>query len=146
MQTQTISFEEGLSRLENAILTTKRKPIIISIHGVPNSGKTELRIKLVRKLSIQHKVNGASGMRGDSLDKMCFYSHESPQYVLFEDMVFTAECEEASRELFGREQDIKIYIARRINTQEFYSYCERFKQKYDMIITNPDAKNKNKPY
>lgn len=146
MRIEIISFEEGLAKIIHKILSAKRKPAIISIHGSPNSGKTELIKQVSIKLAKEHKIYGARGMSGDSLDKMGFYSCTSPQYVLLEDMMFTDACDSMSLKMFGHKQDLTAYIAQKIDEQALRTNCEKLKQEYDLIINNPAAKNKNPKY
>ena len=146
MQIEIISFEDGLAKIVDKILTAKRKPAVISIHGFPNSGKTELIKRVSIKLAKEHKIYGARGMSGDSLDKMGFYSCAQAQYMLLEHMIFTDACDEISQKLFGHKQDLTAYIAQKVDEKKLAANCEKFKQEYGLIINNPNAKNKNSQY
>ena len=137
----TNTFEEGPSGIIKTVLEGKEKPVLVSIHGFPHSGKTELRKRAAKALS-DKGIYGLSGMEGDSVQKSG--GIQNPGYFLIEDMPYTESADEYTMRLFGRKPDLKVLIMKKdkILPAGILECAEQ--GTYGLIIENELASRKNK--
>lgn len=140
-----LNFENGVDYIVKTILEGEEKPVLVSIHGVPNSGKSKLRRTVQDKLWTDFKKLGWSSMCDTSLERFDLSWHiENPEFFLIEDLVLTISVNRYTKENFGRVPDLKVYIAKRFSLSSLPKILRDYmeKEKYDLIIENPKAEIK----
>jgi hypothetical protein len=139
-------FEEGLGYVIDTIVNAKakQKPVIVTITGEPNSGKSELRIQAKKRLEVLG-ISGWLGNTGDSQDRMGRYFITDPGFVFIEDISFPRFSDQYSREMFGKNPDLRVYVYRNSDDIRHINLKNIAKGVFDLVIENPNAKIKN-PY
>ncbi len=149
MRLEIVSFEEGLQKVIQTVLEGRNLPVLISIHGLPNAGKSHLKLTAHKDLRNLGK-HGWTGMRGDSLDRFPnFKEHDlSLDYFFIEDMPDVHCVYDYTLAEFGRKPDLCIYVGSNLNSSRVMeALSEDFNRGfYGLIINNPDAKIKPCPY
>lgn len=125
-------FKKGIEEIMNEIMSSREKPYIASINGRPNSGKTELRKILIENTHNKNKKIW-SGM-GES--RYPIYNSDT-DCCFIEDIDYWPSAWMFSKEYFGKEADIRVYLV--ISRNEITKTKHK---EYDMIIINPEAKIK----
>jgi hypothetical protein len=112
-QIPTVDFETGLDSVVNAIVQGKNKPFVVTIVGLPNSGKSELRLRAKERLSVLG-IYGWGGMAYNDLERIAQPKVvTNPQFVFIEDVLFHEGSDQCSREFFGKDPDLRVYMFRR---------------------------------
>lgn len=139
-----ITFEEGINTLVRKITEATQQqntPFIISIHGYPNAGKTEL----VKRM---HEVMAKKGIPGISTKcdwpKKYIPHIDSPKYFLIEDLAEKFTSINYAQKLYKKTPDMSIFIARSYAPKDFSIAVldEYTKEGYDLFIVNPMARIK----
>ena len=139
-----VSFEHGIERIIKTILTQPSAPTIITIHGVPNSGKTELRRRIFNTLCDTHQVYGWSGIEGDSLEKLSHYGLIlNPVYALFECTEVTEPASLYVQDILHKKPDVRVYITKQIIIKGLLAE-QVSKGEYTLFIENPQANSQGK--
>ena len=136
------NFQNGLEYVVNSVLRGDHKPIIVSVVGPPNSGKSELRLRSHRRLSSSGQ-HGWVGMRGDTLDRFPKYDGEL-DYFIFEDVGGYTLGDSYSLENFGKTPNLRVYITKQFILETLPSLMIKDIEEgiYELIIENPVAVNK----
>ena len=137
MEINKKSFVDGINEIVQIALTERTKPVLISVHGLPNSGKTELCKRVMKELFAKKGWSSVTGTVGDSPNKMGM--RLNPDCVFMEDMTYTASVDNYARELFGRMPDLRVYIARDVDNSPSHLKELFEKGSYGIIIENPEA-------
>ena len=143
---RVLNFEQGLNDLVQIVLKSKNRPTIISIHGFPNSGKTELRVRAHRILQKQGKM-GWIAMCKTPIAELPQHP-EGPDYFLIEDLQFIWPSKTYALDNFSRFPDLSSYIAKRFCQEKLpRGVAEAIENgDYQIIIENPAATVKSDPH
>jgi len=138
------NFEEGLEYILTNILEGKDKPVLVSVHGVPHSGKTEFR-KRIHYSAEKLGKKGWIGMCGDSLDKFKIHT-ETPDYFIMEDTQYVNGVDMYTEQNFGKLPDLRVYISKNFSFDPISPFIKLKMEEglYGLIIENPQASERNK--
>jgi len=118
----------------------KSKPVIVSIHGQANSGKTHVLRVLINKA---HKMGFA--VSGGQCEDLWAYE-KSSDYIFVEDAVYTEQAENCARRIAGKGVDIRVLIHNsQIKEPVLYPgliLTDLYNEKYNLIIDNPNSQVK----
>jgi hypothetical protein len=135
---KTVDFEEGLEVIVGNIVNSEVKPYVVTIIGVPHSGKTRLRVLAKERLATQG-VYGWGGMQGDDISKIGQTFCKNPQFALIEDVTIHEISDEYTRKLFGKNPDLRVYITRPNSTVSVNDYRDIRSGHYGLVIENDKA-------
>lgn len=137
------NFEDGLVFVINTILEGKDKPVLVSIMGYPNSGKSELRKRAHYKLRDTFGKFGWIGMGGDSLDRFA-QTKGCPDYFIMEDMPYADIVDKHTRSTFNRLPDLKVFMSKEFSLASLTVNLRNDigEGKYGLVIDNPLATEK----
>jgi len=137
-----LSLEEGVEKIFE-LGKTKEKPVLVSIHGQVNCGKSYI-VNLLTNMAFKKGfvVNG-----GMCENKRSYLDIPNPDYVFVEDAIYTAQAENCAREIVGKGIDIRVLVDNPRLTRGLEHYAPLLladirDNKYDVIIDNPDSKDK----
>lgn len=135
-----VDYASGLEYIINTILNSLSKPTIIAITGMPNSGKTRLRLTARDLLSEYKGITCIEGNDLRSHGKGIWWNEVSElDYILIEDIIYTSTMH-YSLSVLGKKPDKILYMITRLD--DLSDYLEEEKQIFDAIIYNPLAKKK----
>jgi hypothetical protein len=138
-----VKFKEGFDCIVNTVLRIgeREKPVLVSFQGLPNSGKTYIMKKVLDELYQKHNSLGWMGVCGDTLER--FLVTDKPDYFLIESTSYPISANRYARKNFGRPIDLSVYISQNVSKNlNPYILSEISEKNYDIIIDNPDAKDK----
>ena len=138
-----LDFNAGIDYVVQTILNEPERPVLVSIHGAPHTGKTELRRKVRYELEVSHGKRGWGGMQGSSLEGLRAVTGD-PDYFLIEDMPYTEAVDLYTRTLFNRTPHLKVFITREFVPSSLGALSRQDIEAgiYGLIIINPDATDK----
>ena len=135
---KNVSLDEGVKKIFNLAKAVKISPVLISIHGDPNCGKTYLSRKL---FNIVYSKN-LTACRGQCEDEGAYFQNgPNPDYVFVEDALFTEFAEDNARKFTGKGIDIRVLIDNPLITggkDKFVNSLQKYadREYYDVIIQN----------
>lgn len=136
------SLDKGIEEIFNLAKRVKVPPVLVSIHGDPNCGKTYLGKKLFDVVWNR----GLVACGGQTENKETYFQNgPNPDYVFIEDSIFTESAERNARKFIGKGLDIRVLIDNPlIREYEFSSSVQENirKKHYDIFIQNYDSKIK----
>ncbi|MBR9675405.1 hypothetical protein GOV05_00160 [Candidatus Woesearchaeota archaeon] len=140
---EVVGFERGVEKVVDTVLSSGETPSLVSIHGFPNNGKTQLRSTARNKL-FDKGVMGWVGMCGDSLDSLTRYDEE-PSFYLIEDLYYTSMVQRYTTKHFGRLPELSIFITKKFDMVTVSPLIKELilAEVYGLIIENPSAVVKN---
>lgn len=164
MEPRITDFEDGIQRIVRKIVSWQLQRVpIVCIQGNCNSGKTELISRLHDALGKSHRLLGFSG----TINQVERYHQEirdnitvltNPKFYLIEDLVFPALFVYIHR-YFNRLPDFGVKLTRELPCDDDFrsdlkyfhetmkTNCAKVKKPaFDLILYNPDAKDKKSPY
>ena len=138
------SFEQGLEITIETILaasrqTTMEKPVVISLHGFPNVGKSTFGRRCRDQLYREHNSIGAVIMRDDQ--NRAFIYRYAQDFLFIEDQPGVIGVQTYSWDLFGRRPNFYFLMIRE-TTFPINSAIELLTNPYDLLISNPNARDK----
>ena len=131
------SVQDGIEEIVKICSECKNLPAIVTIIGLPNSGKTFVRSRAIELLHKKGK-KGWSGMSGDSIDR--FPSVYAPEYFLVEDVPTYVSSDLYIKTQFNRLPDARVYIAQSIAALSTRVPSEL--SEYTMLIVNTETTRK----
>lgn len=138
-----MSFEEGKDYIVNTILEVKDlfKPVLVSVHGNPDAGKTELTVGIINDLYKSKKILGMSSQCRDNLEDVI---EHDPAFILLEDLPGKYRALEHFIDYFERGPNISVLITRQpLKSYSQFELKKVYKENYDAVIENPKAREKN---
>jgi AAA+ ATPase superfamily predicted ATPase len=110
MKDRFTDFETGLETLVGFVRNLPSSPAIIGIYGQPNSGKTQLRTSVARKLGREH-IYGWHQVRENTIDRGSEFI-VNPRFVIYEDIYcFPRAANYYLQQQFNKPCDLFVYIA-----------------------------------
>jgi len=137
-----VSFEQGLDYVVQTILKTKDKerPILISIHGNPNAGKTEFIKTAVNLLFNNFYVLGYGCVCRDNPQGLL---ENDPDFLLIDDLPHPFSINRYTKGYFSRPPNFSVYLSKElIKNLHPELVSEILEDGYNLIIENPDSKDK----
>lgn len=140
---KVLSYNEGIEYIFDNINNNSKNttPYIVSIHGVPNSGKTHFRKEVFNKLNQTTNLIGRMGMVDDSLNKI-LARNDMSDYIILEEMIYVERAKMYAIETFGKPIDLKVYIAQKFDYNSPLWLKKYVSENHEICIENLFAKNK----
>ena len=137
---EPVDFNKGIESIIKTIEIGKDKPTIVTINGLPDSGKTKLMID-TQKILFSNNIQGWSGMSNQEFDLYFRDDVPIPVYVLLEDVGPFFASDNFVLSYFGKNPDLRVYIYRQMLLSEHIDLIkdQRNYDAYGLIIENPDA-------
>lgn len=142
---EEMSFDKGKDHLVKTILEIKDlfRPVLVSVHGYPDAGKTQLTMNVIDALYTNHKIFGMSCQCYDNLDNIMVHN-PVPAFVLLEDLPGRYRALEHFITYFESSPNVSVYITRQpIKDLPLNELRKIYSENYDVIIENPQAREKN---
>ncbi len=140
-----MSFDEGKDYLVKTILEIKDlfRPVLVSVHGYPDAGKTEITMSVIDALYTNHKIFGMSCQCRDNLDDIM--AHDPvPAFLLMEDLPERFRVLEHFITYFERGPNLSVYITRQpMKDLPLADLKKIYRENYDVVIENLKAREKN---
>lgn len=144
---KTLNFEQGIDFIAKTILEKKERvnPVLISIHGYPNAGKTELMFRAVSLLYKKHGVEGRGCICNDNLEEVL--RGNDPAFLIIEDLPQPERfgVKRYTKKYFGRDPDLSVYITKKLVKDLPIGLINQIqKSAYHLTIENPKSRDKHK--
>ncbi len=148
------TIEEALEEVKNRYKQIKNKPIIVSVHGAQNAGKTYFCRKAIEKFQRPKIINNMWGVSAyyshDAYDRYISEYFNELEYLFYhvgynfvapsKDVIFMWDLE--IKEYSERGSDVNVFIFNPNLTKPNLDFIIK---DFDIIISNPDSEIKKSP-
>ncbi|MEM4266851.1 MAG: hypothetical protein QW404_02240 [Candidatus Nanoarchaeia archaeon] len=138
-----MNFEEGKNYLIDTIIEVKDlfRPVLISVHGNPDAGKTYLTNTIINEIYQKYKLLGFSFQCRDCLEE---YIKRDPVFLLMEDLPGRFRALEHFIKYFERGPTLSVLLTRQpLKTYSKFELKKVYRENYDAVIENIKAREKN---
>jgi hypothetical protein len=129
------SFEAATAFLIDYVISNSR-PVIISLHGIPNQGKSTLG-DLCRKSLYAHDLLG--GRIISDIDYVETAARLTKDFMFLESTEYIHPSVEFSQQAFGKEPDLKVLIYKNRYELSPVITSSLRSNLFDLVVENPAA-------